>query len=268
VKMFKLREIIGLPILVLDTGENVGEAKDLVFELTDRKVLALILKSGLFGGSKAVLFDGIEKIGEDTVAVSNKRYLVKAKTIASERPVFGERLIGSKVFSEDGKKVGILEDVAINIDDGSIAEIEVSCGWLSDISEGLVALPGLFLKNVGKDFVIISSEFEKEAHQTGGAKDMFQSILSGGTKVAKGMNSALLSREAKYALGRVSVKTVKDAEGNTIVAKDQKIEEEHIMRAKSKGKLHELVLAAGLSSAKEKWAELKKKSGTTEDFSD
>ncbi len=256
-KTFRLSEIIGLPILVVDVGENAGEVKDLVFDLVNKKILALILKPGGLSLSKAIPFDSIKKIGKDAISVESRDVFVKIKTLASERVAFGNKLVGSRAFCEDGEELGTLEDLVVCVDDGNIIEVEVSRNWLSTISQGYMVLPGSSIKSVGKDTILFSSGAENEARQTGGAKEMFQAAVSKSTRLSKNANLALISKETKYALGKVSGKTIKGAEGDIIVAKGQKIEEEHILRAKDEGKLHELALAAGFSFMKEKWSRIR-----------
>ncbi|MDO8886852.1 PRC-barrel domain-containing protein [Candidatus Oleimmundimicrobium sp.] len=254
---FRLSEIVGLPVIVLDAGENVGKVKDLIFDLADKKLLALVFKPGRLGFSKAVPFDDIEKIGKDAVSVKSKKGFVKPKTFTSDHIVLGSKLMGSKAFCENGEMLGTLKELIICIDDGSIAEVETSRSWLDVISRGHTVFPGSAIKSAGNDTVVLMNEVKDEARQTGGVKEIFQAVASKSTKLVKGADSALASKEGKYALGKISSKTVKGTEDKIIVAKNQRIEEEHISQAKDQGKLHELALAAGLSSMKEKWDKLK-----------
>jgi len=257
VKTFRSNEVLGLPVLIIGKGENAGEVKDLIFDFAEKRLSALVLKSSMLSSAKAVLFDDIVTIGKDGVCVKSRESLVRAKNLVQENAVCGAQLRNSKVFCEKGKELGILGELIISHSDGRIFEIEISRGVLADISEGFLVLSGSCIKSGGKDFILLERGSEEEASQTGGAKELLQAVLSSGAKVASSANTMLLSQEARFALGKNSGMTIKDDKGDIMVVKGQKIEEEHIVRAKNEGKLHEFALAAGLSSVKNRWSVLK-----------
>ncbi|MBS3951110.1 MAG: PRC-barrel domain-containing protein, partial [Peptococcaceae bacterium] len=66
------KEIIGLPIIDLSTGQRITEVKDLVCDQQEQRIAALLLDKGnLLRKSKIIAWENIYSVGHDAVTISS-----------------------------------------------------------------------------------------------------------------------------------------------------------------------------------------------------
>lgn len=146
------REIIGLPILDLNKGNQVGWVKDVVFDQEKDKVAGIILEGGhLFNANKGIPRSVLVSVGKDAITVSN----------CSLKEIVGlkwSQKIGNQVYTKDGDAWGTIEDVFLDDAAEHIVGFEISDGLFADLLDGRGAI---FKQNVmvdGKDILIVDDQ--------------------------------------------------------------------------------------------------------------
>lgn len=83
--------------------------------------------------------------------------------------------------------------------------------------------------------------------------DFVKDIFATTGKLIGKSKTYLIPRARKYCLGKKTGTTLLDNQGKPIIKKGEIVKKEHIEKAESMGKLHELALGAGFGVAEESW---------------
>lgn len=76
-QLLKGKNIVGLKVLSLDTGEFLDDVDELIFDPKEHKVKAFVVdEGGWFSDAKIILFNDVKSIGKDAITIESKN-LVK-----------------------------------------------------------------------------------------------------------------------------------------------------------------------------------------------
>lgn len=168
--MQRYSEVIGLPVICFEDGKRVGNVKNIIFCPKRKKLLALLLEYSSYEITKRlVLIHDIQSIGSDAVVISDESVLRDARK--SQNTIdFVDRgeVIGLKVYSRDGKDMGIIKDVVFDYKTGGIEGVEISDSLFQDIVKGRSVMPLIGNVEFGKEAVIVDKASVEEITETGG----------------------------------------------------------------------------------------------------
>jgi len=148
-------EIIGLPVVTLDGGVTIAHVEDLIVDPSRRQVLALVVQERGFGRpGRAIPFGRIASMGPDAVLVQH----VKVSLEVDRDPVLkgldnGQKVVGTAVMAETGRKIGTVEDMLIDDHTGEIKSYELLVGGDGEKH----SLPGDGVVNLGRDYLYVTS---------------------------------------------------------------------------------------------------------------
>jgi len=118
--MKKTQEIIGLPIISVSDGIEIGNVKNLIIDADNRTVSYIVVDSGIhLLGAKVIQSDKILGIGEYAITVEDENTI----SIISKVPTAIELLErnitikGTKMLTEKGKIVGEVTEIYFDEDD-------------------------------------------------------------------------------------------------------------------------------------------------------
>src|SRR4051812_19192939 len=114
--------LIGKPVITFDTGVRLASVEDLLIDPERNQVLALLIDQGaVFVSPKAIPFGHIKAIGENAVVVPQRNVVYDAKKDPDLRRTFDQRTIkGTRVYSENGDRLGLISDMIIDDHTGEI----------------------------------------------------------------------------------------------------------------------------------------------------
>ncbi|UVI28069.1 PRC-barrel domain-containing protein [Paenibacillus spongiae] len=143
--MIKLQHLIGLPVLEVDAGKQVGHVKDAWFD-EHWQLGGIVLDAGrrFLSSMKTVLWNDVLICGEDAILIMNEASVRKAEPAEIQRsfhtgPV---RLKDLPVITIDGEQLGRVSDVYFNEIQGTqIVGYELTDGFIADVMEGRKWLP-------------------------------------------------------------------------------------------------------------------------------
>jgi uncharacterized protein YrrD len=138
--MRKALDVVGLPIVCLETGEEIGNVRDILCDL-DWRVLGVVLQEGNWFHSGAYIpSEHIYAVGEDCLTVTGKDAITSLQTLAESDTVglvTGKRkLKGKTVITTAGEHLGKVEDVYFSSDWEKLVAYELSNGWIADVTAG------------------------------------------------------------------------------------------------------------------------------------
>jgi len=147
--MRRTREIVGLPILDVQTGEQVGWVKDVVFDSKEETVAGLILEGAhIFHSGQGITRRAIVAVGKDALTINDSQ-------LTELHGVYWSQKVGNKVFTRGGEAQGTIEDVFLDDVAMHIVGYEVSDGLFADLFYGRGAIFQNHVMVDGKDVLIV-----------------------------------------------------------------------------------------------------------------
>lgn len=151
--MYKGREIIGLPVVSLAAGKEIGVVEDILWSHPELKIHYLVIdEKGALNRSRYLPFTEIISIGTDAVTVSGQQVVEEEDEVSVGKSV--KQTGGELVMTQDGKNLGTLEDVVFDADEGKLLGYEVSTGLVGDLLSGRMTLPPEMICTWGKEAII------------------------------------------------------------------------------------------------------------------
>ncbi|MFO0704001.1 MAG: PRC-barrel domain-containing protein [Patescibacteria group bacterium] len=175
-QLLKGKNIVGLKVLSLDTGEFLDDVDELIFDPKEHKVKAFVVdEGGWFSDAKIILFNDVKSIGKDAITIESKNLVKKASELKGSvvQRILNEDnyLTDNKVITEDGVELGQVSDIFFDKYNGEVGELEVSQGALKNIQSGKVRVSVSDIVNVGVEATIVKAytkeEIEKQSKTQG-----------------------------------------------------------------------------------------------------
>lgn len=167
--MYKIKELLGLPVLEMVSGKQLGEVRDVILD-TERATIRgfLVSLSGWLPAVRGVAFTNVASIGRDAVMVRSDAALTDPASIpgsTAAQPLGA--LMDKSLYSETGQLLGVLVDVFFDAVTGEIKGYEVSDSLLEDLLSGRMIMPLPQVQVVGEGMIIVPETAAKLLHHAG-----------------------------------------------------------------------------------------------------
>lgn len=168
--MEKYSEVVGLPVLCVDTGKRIGIVKDVIFCPKLKEVKAFLLEQkGLCITKQVILIGDILNLGRDALIVNDCSCIKSLKKVeAAEGMRYRGIVKGLRIYSRSGQDLGVVMDVLFDHKTGLIEGVELSDGLLQDLVQGRNILPLFGKVEFGEENIVVDSEAVEEMSGTGG----------------------------------------------------------------------------------------------------
>lgn len=154
------RQVIGLPVLSIEEGKQIGVVKHLVLNPEVGKVSYLLVEDAAwYLGMKTIPFEVVQGIGEFGLTVGNRSFL----SAVADSPEVIEllekdlRLPGIKVLSKKGRLVGTVIDFIIDENNAGIIGCQMTPAQ-SEKPAGII--PRNSILTFGRDFLVVEEGIE------------------------------------------------------------------------------------------------------------
>lgn len=155
----KALDVLGLPVVCLETGEEMGKVRDILCDSTWRVLGVVLQEKNLFQQGSYIPIEHIYAVGEDCVTVKGHDAVVSMDGLAEIETVGlvtgRNTLKGKPVMTETGDVLGTLEDVYFSRNWEKLVGYELSDGWIADLVEGRKRLPLPSSLIIGRDNLIV-----------------------------------------------------------------------------------------------------------------
>lgn len=162
--IIKRSDLIGRLVLDRQTVEQLGHIEEIAVDLKSNQVLGFTTKSGILpvGGKKrAFSWQQIDTIGVDAVLVNKS-----ADEDEFLLPENADCSMGHEVWTDAGKKVGVLVDYLIKNDTGKVTNyLFKTDGGLRGILKGVYIMPASAMTSAGSKRVIVSESMVENPPQ-------------------------------------------------------------------------------------------------------
>ena len=157
--MKKSVEIIGLPVISITEGRELGMSKSLLIDAPNGSVAAITIEDeDWYRGVKLLPYSSVIAIGEDAVTITSSESILTLEDAGDYEAMMDAniKIIGTKAITKSGTIQGKIVEIYIG-DNGKIekCEIESRDGSLSETTADQISI-------FGKEVTVIDSDFEKK----------------------------------------------------------------------------------------------------------
>ena len=157
--MKKSIEIIGLPVISITEGRELGMRKTLLIDAKNGTIAAITIEDeDWYRGVKLLPYSSVIAIGEDAVTVTNSENILTLEDAGDYEAMMDAniKIIGTKAITKSGTIQGKVVEIYVG-DNGKIekCEIEARDGSLSEITSDQISI-------FGKQVTVIDSDLEKK----------------------------------------------------------------------------------------------------------
>jgi sporulation protein YlmC with PRC-barrel domain len=158
--MVRYEFVKGLPVITMAEGKQVGKVDDLVIDPERKAVSWLRLHSGgMLGGERLwVSTEAVHGVGADAVTI-NAEADARAPADAPEALALVKAkrgIIGSKVMTENGERVGEVCDYEFDPDTFALTSLSVPPGM--NVVGEILMIPGDKVLTIGKDMIVVAAD--------------------------------------------------------------------------------------------------------------
>ncbi len=222
--MRKGRQFVGMPVISLEEGQQIGTIGGLVINPARKNVAALIIEQkGWFREQKFIPFNKVHSIGEDAVTIERGSRAERGISLPEILKLFKERvnIAGSRLVAENGTAMGIVEEYYIDLQTGDIVGLEFSSGTVSNLFKGSAFLDINYVRTLGQAVIICSDScLDNVVKLDGGLQERFR-LLSNNTKLLLG-TTAEKTRQLGRSLNQSIEKIKRDRKTGEEAGADEK----------------------------------------------
>jgi uncharacterized protein YrrD len=200
----KATDIIGLKIISLQNGKELGQVKDLVYDPDEIKMTALIVEEGgIFSEAKLIPFNEIRNIGDDAVIIESANKIKKISEIDSKISQIAKAntyITNTKVLTNNGIELGTVSDLLLDPTTGIVGQMEISQGMIKDVRSGKKYIDISQIETIGKDIIIVKPEVEsiiRQQSQNQGLEGVVNQTVSQGKEFVENPDTQRFVAEKK-----------------------------------------------------------------------
>lgn len=255
--MKKNSEILGLPVISITEGSELGRVKCLVINPLKGAIAAMVIEDDNWYkvGAKLLPFSAIIGVGDNAITIENSTSIVPIINDPEIEKLLDKniKVIGAKVITQRGSFQGRV--IEYSVDESGVIH---SCK-VEDLNEGVSQIEGQRILTFGKEMMIISDDnisvaaesvvkVEKFAMNQQstivpiiaseiGNDSISQSVVA---KVNDNSAKKFEDKQSTYLIGKKVTRRIEKDNGVIIIEQGCEITKEIIQEAKDAGKLVEM----------------------------
>ncbi|MHB8156855.1 MAG: PRC-barrel domain-containing protein, partial [Desulfocucumaceae bacterium] len=134
--MRKSKQFLGMTVVSLEEGQQIGSVRGLVINPASKNVAALIIEQkGWFREQKFIPFSKVHNIGEDVITIDRGNRVERGASLPEILKLFKDRvtITGSRLVTEKGSILGVVDEYYIDLQTGDIVGLEFSGGAVNNL---------------------------------------------------------------------------------------------------------------------------------------
>ncbi len=260
--MKKTKEIVGLPIISISDGIEVGKVKTVIINAEKGAIDYVVVDSGIqILSAKVIPTEYVLGIGEYALTIENEDAINDISKIPAAIDLLQKNIQvkGTKVLTKKGRLIGEIGDIYIDEEDNCTI---IGLEYIADITQKSIRIiPRDSIITFGKNLVVVkedvesslldraselatedTSDSEKKNSESTSLSDIADGIPSEDDVQPGAVSDMMEMKHREYLNGKVSTKTIYDNDGNTLIEENTVIDDVVFDIAKSNGKVIELVM--------------------------
>ena len=164
--MMKLRHLIGLPVLEMETGTQIGEIGEALVNIEAAAVWGFVIHGKDCGSAEGIVaFEDLSCLGHDAIMVKNHHVVHQIDSLSiSDNKCYLRDLVDKQIVTDSGLSLGIVADIVFDSGSGEIKSYQVSDSIISDFLYGRLIMPLPQTQVIGHDRVIVPEAMSKCLH--------------------------------------------------------------------------------------------------------
>ena len=140
-------EILGLPVISITEGRELGMSKTLLIDAKNGAVAAITIEDDdWYRGVKLIPFESVIAVGADAITITNSENILTLEDAVDFENLLDEnvRIIGTKAITKAGTIQGSVSEIYVG-DDGKVVQCEISDpqgNFLDNISAEQISIFG------------------------------------------------------------------------------------------------------------------------------
>ena len=140
-------EILGLPVISITEGRELGMSKTLLIDAKNGAVAAITIEDDdWYRGVKLIPYDSVIAVGADAITITNSENILTLEDAVDFENLLDEnvRIIGTKAITKAGTIQGSVSEIYVG-DDGKVVQCEISDpqgNFLDNISAEQISIFG------------------------------------------------------------------------------------------------------------------------------
>ena len=145
--MKKSVDILGLPVISITEGRELGMSKTLLIDAKNGAVAAITIEDDdWYRGVKLIPFESVIAVGADAITITNSENILTLEDAVDFENLLDEnvRIIGTKAITKAGTIQGSVSEIYVG-DDGKVVQCEISDpqgNFLDNISSEQISIFG------------------------------------------------------------------------------------------------------------------------------
>jgi uncharacterized protein YrrD len=180
--MIKSKKFIGMPVISLSEGQQIGKIKELVIDPNSKLVAALLVEQkGWFKDQKFIPYAKVCSVGDDAITIEQSTSIQKGASLPEILQLTKDKyqILDEKVVTESGRVLGLVEEYYVDISTGTIAGLEISGSFINSLMTGRAFLDTTLVRTIGKELIVTSNDAPDNLVKiNGGFKETMKSIKS------------------------------------------------------------------------------------------
>lgn len=157
--MKKSVEILGLPIISITEGRELGTSKTLLIDAKNGVVAAITIEDDdWYRGVKLIPYESVIAIGEDAVTITHSDNILTLEEAGDYERFLNEniRVIGTKAITKTGRIQGKVTEVFVG-EGGKIVKVEITTpeGSVNEVTSDQISI-------FGKQVTVVDADAEKK----------------------------------------------------------------------------------------------------------
>ena len=171
--MKKSVEILGLPIISITEGRELGTSKTLLIDAKNRLVAAITIEDDdWYRGVKLIPYESVIAIGEDAVTITHSQDILSLEEAGDYERFLDEniRVIGTKAITRNGRIQGKVTEIFVG-EGGKIVKCEITTpeGAIDEVDADQISI-------FGKQVTVVDINMEKKNGLTNSASPAFEPV--------------------------------------------------------------------------------------------
>jgi len=178
--MRKSRKYISMPIISLKEGIQIGTVRSLVVDPASMDIAALVIdQRGWFREQKIIPYAKVKSIGNDAITIDESSNVQKTVSLPGILKLMKERAnpIGTRVITESGGVLGLVDEYYIEEITGKILCLEISGKLLESLYKGKALLAIENVVTMGSDVIVVTADAPSKLEKVdGGLQETINSL--------------------------------------------------------------------------------------------
>ena len=157
------REIVGLAVVTLTSGERLGRIDDVVFQAGSGQIVGFLVdRGGMFSKPRFLAVAQVQGLGTDALTITSEEALTETALLGAGEAA-AKTIEGRPVLNQAGTILGKVAGITVDTDSLRVLCLLLTTGLLDNALHGKPQLPLSEVQTIGADSVIVLNTYDPKA---------------------------------------------------------------------------------------------------------